>query len=210
MIGSISNLQKKLKDWNDSLGQLRRKRKTVLDESKGGSGTFYYANGTIKVDWSGYVKRKVTCHIAYRPLPIQALSGFERGLRGALDSLGFELNPGIIWDAIPFSFVVDWFVNVGKVANSFKIDTLELPFALVDSYVQYKESFSVDMRVTNVANVDHLDIPLTGGTYRRSFFHRYSCVPDFFELLKRGWKVPKMNQAILALSLWIGGGNTRR
>jgi len=31
-----------------------------------------------------------------------------------LDSFGANLNPAIIWNAIPWSFVVDWFVDVGQ------------------------------------------------------------------------------------------------
>jgi len=31
-----------------------------------------------------------------------------------LDQLGVNLNPQIVWNAIPWSFVVDWFFNVGE------------------------------------------------------------------------------------------------
>lgn len=33
---------------------------------------------------------------------------------GLLDSLGINLNPQIIWNAIPWSFVVDWLLGVGR------------------------------------------------------------------------------------------------
>jgi hypothetical protein len=42
----------------------------------------------------------------------------DRGLH-SLDQFGL-LNPaGILWELVPFSFVVDWFANVGQVLSSF-------------------------------------------------------------------------------------------
>jgi hypothetical protein len=46
-------------------------------------------------------------------------------LLGLLDSLGVYLNPRIIWNAIPFSFLVDWVVNVGKFLEGFSHRNLE-------------------------------------------------------------------------------------
>jgi hypothetical protein len=42
-----------------------------------------------------------------------------------LDSLGVNLNPAIIWNAIPWSFVVDWVVNVSSWLNQFKVSAFE-------------------------------------------------------------------------------------
>jgi hypothetical protein len=39
-----------------------------------------------------------------------------------LDSLGVRLDPGIIWDAIPFSFLIDWVVDVSGFLHSFARD----------------------------------------------------------------------------------------
>jgi len=37
-----------------------------------------------------------------------------------LDSLGVNFDPQIIWNAIPWSFVIDWFANVGEYLGRFK------------------------------------------------------------------------------------------
>jgi hypothetical protein len=37
-----------------------------------------------------------------------------------LDMIGINLNPAIIWNAIPWSFVVDWVAGVGRWLDSFK------------------------------------------------------------------------------------------
>lgn len=44
---------------------------------------------------------------------------------GFLDALGVNLNPAIIWNAIPWSFVIDWLVPIGKWLDSYKRLNLE-------------------------------------------------------------------------------------
>lgn len=44
---------------------------------------------------------------------------------GAMDALGINLNPAIIWNAIPFSFIVDWFVNIGSLLQSLEKRNME-------------------------------------------------------------------------------------
>lgn len=46
-------------------------------------------------------------------------------LLGHLDAFGVNLNPAIIWNAIPWSFVVDWVVGVGRWLDSLKQHNLE-------------------------------------------------------------------------------------
>lgn len=47
-----------------------------------------------------------------------------RTLNGFLDRLGINGNPAILWNALPFSFVVDWFVNVGGYLNKLRVDNV--------------------------------------------------------------------------------------
>lgn len=42
-----------------------------------------------------------------------------------LDSLGLNFNPAIIWNALPWSFVVDWVLRVGDLLDRFAIQNLE-------------------------------------------------------------------------------------
>jgi len=46
-------------------------------------------------------------------------------LLALLDSLGVNSNPAIIWNAIPWSFVVDWVVGVGRWLDSFKVGNMD-------------------------------------------------------------------------------------
>jgi hypothetical protein len=46
-------------------------------------------------------------------------------LLGLLDYFGVNLNPQIIWNAIPWSFVVDWVFSVGRFLDRFKVSNME-------------------------------------------------------------------------------------
>lgn len=46
-------------------------------------------------------------------------------LLGMLDALGVNLNPAIIWNAVPWSFVVDWLLGVSRWLNDRKILNME-------------------------------------------------------------------------------------
>lgn len=46
-------------------------------------------------------------------------------LYGLLDQLGINLNPSIIWNGIPYSFIVDWFVRVSDALDQFKIELVQ-------------------------------------------------------------------------------------
>jgi hypothetical protein len=46
-------------------------------------------------------------------------------LLGLLDAFGINLNPAVIWRAIPFSFIVDWVVNVGRWLDRLKLRNME-------------------------------------------------------------------------------------
>lgn len=56
------------------------------------------------------------------------LPGWQREnahILGLLDSLGVNLNPAIIWNAIPWSFVVDWVISVSRYLDGLKRRNLE-------------------------------------------------------------------------------------
>ena len=49
-----------------------------------------------------------------------------------LDSLGINLNPQIVWNAIPWSFVVDWVIGVGQWLGQFKRLNMEPQINIID------------------------------------------------------------------------------
>lgn len=77
------------------------------------------------------------------------LSQFQREhamLLGLLDKLGVNLNPSIIWNAIPWSFVVDWVLGVNRWLDQFKLSNME-PLTIIHRYlwsVTIKRRLTVD------------------------------------------------------------------
>jgi len=49
----------------------------------------------------------------------------HKNLLGLLDALGINNNAGIIWNALPWTFVVDWVINVSKWLNDRKVTMLD-------------------------------------------------------------------------------------
>ncbi len=45
-------------------------------------------------------------------------------LLGYLDALGVNLNPSIIWNALPWTFVVDWVLSIGQYLDDFKVENM--------------------------------------------------------------------------------------
>jgi hypothetical protein len=55
-------------------------------------------------------------------------------LLGLLDALGVNLNPAIIWNAIKFSFIIDWLINVSKWLNDRRVLNME-PVINIHNYL---------------------------------------------------------------------------
>ncbi|DAD50605.1 maturation protein [ssRNA phage Gerhypos.1_37] len=206
MIGSVLQLQQRLQEFKDSVGKELSFTKTLEQVSDWKSGTFDLGGSNhYKVKWDGFLIGKVQYHAKYQPQALACIGELDEKIRGFLDSLGFELNPQIVWDAIPFSFVVDWFVGVGDWLSQFKIDALHLPIILVDSSVDYKEEFQVTSKVTINPNGYPTDVTATtqpsGYVTRDTLFHRMPVDPSLTLLKNLGWHNPKGSQWINLVSL---------
>jgi hypothetical protein len=53
---------------------------------------------------------------------------------GLLDRLGATFNPAILWNAAPWTFVIDWVVGVSQWLDQFKISNLE-PVTVVHKFL---------------------------------------------------------------------------
>jgi hypothetical protein len=72
---------------------------------------FQSVNGFFKVDYELYIEAHGT--LAYKVLCPEVKTMLSR-LVQLSSSLGVNPDVGIVWDAIPLSFVVDWFINVSE------------------------------------------------------------------------------------------------
>jgi len=202
--GIVFDLNSKLKAFIDSCGKIFSNQVTIFNETLKVSGTKEVIPGSGHfTNWNGTLERRVTAHITWKPQALKAVGDLQTAVRVLLDSFGIELNPRILWDAIPFSFVVDWFLDVGSVIGRYRIDAMELPIQYVDSYLQYKEVLTVESRVVFFRDNPNLSPHYSDGGWvtKKEFFHRLPILPDYWVLTSNGWKLPSLNQAYIGLSL---------
>lgn len=205
MIDSVRSFEQKLRLFRESLGSVSNRNYSMLNRNISKSGTFNLGDIHYRVDWTATLSGRVKVHLKFRYDPIKVMTDTETNIRGLLDVLGFELNPRIIWDALPFTFVIDWFFGVGNWLQNFKIDTLELPVHCLDASVSYKEVLKVESRLSvNPTGypTDSTSIELMDGCVSTSeYFERQPFLPDAATLSGLGWKKPTMNQLINLVSL---------
>jgi hypothetical protein len=206
LVAAVTGLEEKLAAFIKEANCLFTQKKTMMTETLTNSGVATGpGNNYHKTQWNITLTRSATAHICWRPKVIQDLYSLQNSLRTIADALGFELNPSILWDALPFSFVIDWFFDVGSLLERFKIDTMELPIVYVDSYLQYHEDVDFVSRSIHhdgdPANVWWNETWSAEWITRRKLFHRMPLFPDYSTFTSNGWKFPSLNQALKGLSL---------
>jgi len=63
-----------------------------------------------------------------------------------LDELGFNWNPRAAWNAIPWSFVVDWLVRVGKQLDRYKVGFMDATVNILQSSWSIKRVRTIDVQ----------------------------------------------------------------
>lgn len=58
--------------------------------------------------------------------------------------MGFRNDPKIIWNAIPFSFIVDWFLGVSRSLDAFDEGAIPVSFTVESMVVSRKYDFRID------------------------------------------------------------------
>lgn len=88
--------------------------------------------------------------------------------------LGFRGNPRILWDAIPFSFVIDWMLRFGKALESFDEGAIPISMSIQSATVSCKYRATVTHYATEVPNgtyeLDWHDVPT--GTFLYDVYSR--------------------------------------
>jgi hypothetical protein len=66
---------------------------------------------------------------------------------GLIDALGLSFNPKHVWDAIPWSFVIDWVVKVGDFLDQFKRGALDPVLDVLDYSWSISREREIDLAV---------------------------------------------------------------
>jgi hypothetical protein len=160
------------------------------------AGVFGSTTNTIerRRDWKSRPKYHASMLYTY---DADALKGQLGKLRGLITALGVDRVGSILWEAIPFSFVVDWFVNVGDMIRSVEDQLLgPLPIVIHDFNHSVKYSWRISLRwnwdskvICDVAYRDY------------DYYERRRDIPSLWDSLSV--RTPNLNQVGLGLSLLV-------
>lgn len=119
-------------------------------------GRFHHVEGDLDIELRSKVRISLTQSVL-----LQAIVG--------LNAVGLLPSPGQLWDAVPFSFVVDWFFNIGQKLKA--VDTQGILLALpcdvgTHSFKVETKDLSLDLSPYNFQPVGD------SGTAIGSYYHR--------------------------------------
>jgi hypothetical protein len=212
-IEALTKLQASLAAFKAMVGKRQHRSATVATSVDSATGTFNYGGDShAPCTWNASRSTRAVAHFTFEPRPIGAVNSVDEFIRGMLDTLGFEANPRIIWEAIPFSFVVDWFVQVGAFLERFKVDALEIPVLIEDGYLSIREDLHIGSRLSlDVNSTISSQTNWPGSATIQRKFWRQPTLPDFESLRAVDVRWPGLKQATLGFALAVqrSGGAQR-
>lgn len=145
---------------------------SVTDSSWGTFCNNHTVKGTVIRSYAEEVK--IVAHLYYKPNHLD-LSGLNK-LAAYFDVAGLGDPLSIIWEAIPFSFLVDYFLSVGRFLSQFDHDFLTTPITVVDfGYsikTNQKYTYQRDRQIKRTDNGVITTYPGTPSYYKRSVYER--------------------------------------
>lgn len=147
-----------------------------------------YCRGRIEYEWTSKSSRFITASYTLHPSQVKQLNDLNYFISG----LGLDNFVSSAWEAIPLSFVVDWFLPIGRQLAAIEPDLWDFAsFNVLDHYYQCK----VEGKFRGVIISDgyfRSGSPLIGKTY---------CTGEFKNFFRRPVYDP-----IRVTNLALGGG----
>jgi len=124
-------------------------------------------------------------------------------VKGFLDSIGFQGNASIIWNAIPYTFVIDWFFGVGRWLNSLRSDNLKIPATVIGFCHSLKWEWEAEYSLKVLPTATDLgDQNVVLATRSELRYERRRDVPSY-GTFSSTVKVPSWQQLALGASLIV-------
>jgi hypothetical protein len=135
-------------------------------------------------------------------------------MKAALDMLGVSQNPAIAWNAIPFTFVIDWLVNFGGFLDSVKVDNIQLQTEITDFCMSAKVSRAIQLGMSELREMHSPTFGITRqyGPFRvvdrcvKSYYERRVGIPN----IRSALAVSGLNMREFLLGGALAGSSTRR
>lgn len=212
----LFNLKTKIEEWNRKAasGKVYRARHKFKWSEHDDYPSFTQASalslwgrtlGTGILKGTAYDVYRSNINIYYKALPVNP-DQYD-AIRKRL--LGLDDPATIAWNAVPFSFVVDWFINIGSIIESLDANAALIQVQVIDACLSYKQ--------TSYQFVDSNWDMLTGINYyggnrttRYEIYERTVLDPATITAMRNdlsissdslAWSVPSDNQALLGASL---------
>jgi hypothetical protein len=137
------------------------------------------------------------------------LSAALKSFLSELDHWGINLSIGDFWDIIPFSFVIDWFADVGKWLHSFDFENVPATIKVNDYCWSISHQHVATSHLTNVTPGWSSLSPGRGNSQTSYHYYRF---PDFPEIKPQhdfGVHLPRRFTIVLGAAL-LGSRYGRR
>lgn len=173
-LADIVNVRKAYNSYEERLYKFMARSRTELRQRVRDTGTV--DSTTVLSALNGYKVKKIvkgsytlTSNFAYTyEVPY---SGTALRARAWLDSLGLNVDPATFWQLLPYSFVIDWVVDVSGTLNQFSSDWSEpyLNWIMAGTSVKYNGEVSIQTWDTywNSSEVYGEAVSGTFSAYRR-------------------------------------------
>lgn len=156
-----------------------------------GSDTVYHSRVVTTAKYRAY---------ALMVYDIAQLSDLELKARLAIRALGFDNPVGVVWEAIPYSFVVDWLLKVGDFLDALA-PKMTLPYKFLDIGWTLRVTESLDYWASIRRPRTAAPGKWAVGTWRRTTFLRSPGLPVDISSIQAG--EPGLKQLALATALVV-------
>lgn len=168
---SLFNFEKRIKDFLGRRGEPQKRRYT--EESDDGEDTSQTTWGAVSrtARWAYAYRHKRVATMSYVYDCPDIISVADK-LRALRDMLGLRLTPSVVWEAIPFSFVVDWVFSVQDFLRS-REDNLIVPDVIITDY-----SISCKLSFFSTATLQMSGFSGTVSNFTGHWYQRRRAIPN--------------------------------
>jgi len=185
-------------------------------DSAGGNRNTVTGGGDILVHRRARWIQRPVYHATMRYIyTLPWLGEAEEKIRVMMDTLGVRLDPGILWDAIPFSFIVDWVADVSSYLHSFAKNNFPIETHIGDFCHSLTSHYEAEILVSFATNLttnfgppptwwtDSRDRVRVAGTIYRTTNSSYNRITPAGFTYSVSIKSPGLKQAALSGSLIV-------
>jgi hypothetical protein len=174
---SIKRVNTKLKQLRDEAGQVQTHHwgadlfalRNLSERYSASAGNYVSNPSQVSIQRSvDHSVRRFTATMSFF-YKMPSYSDAETRIRGIADYNGLVLSPQVIWNAIPWSFVVDWVIGIGPWLSQFNGRQLQIVTHIIEFGYSVHVNRVVETSLGGIGQVAHIE--------EESYFRTPSTVP---------------------------------